>query len=206
MSTHVWGYREKKCNTRRKGGAMNTMVANTTVKASIEKSNAEHLKYIDLEHSSWAKSLFRRMGLIKRVFTAMKPEIPENAKNEAKLLFQHQIISYVEQKVIPHHLFSISIEHHLSMPWLLTACYYLKDSSTWWLFKQAITGYIWHMAATFSPYATHLQGKEWKKPSTSEIFWFFFAKRKWKALHSDESLKLLGEIVIPYMEKEHQNI
>ena len=37
---------------------MNTMVANTTVKASIEKSNAEHLKYIDLEHSSWAKSLF----------------------------------------------------------------------------------------------------------------------------------------------------
>lgn len=64
---------------------MNTMVANTTVKASIEKSKAEHLKYIDLEHSSWAKSLFRRMGLIKRVFTAMKPEIPENAKNEAKL-------------------------------------------------------------------------------------------------------------------------
>lgn len=62
------------------------------------------------------------------------------------------------------------------------------------------------MAATFSPYATHLQGKEWKKPSASEIFWFFFAKRKWKALHSDESLKLLGEIVIPYMEKEHQNI
>ena len=110
---------------------MNTMVANTTVNPSIEKSNAEHLKYIDLEHSSWAKSLFRRMGLIKRVFTAMKPEIPENAKNEAKLLFQHQIISYVEQKVIPHHLFSISIKHHLSMPWFLTACYYLKDSSIW---------------------------------------------------------------------------
>ena len=87
------------------------MVANTTVKASIEKSNAEHLKYIDLEHSSWAKSLFRRMGLIKRAFTAMKPEIPENAKNEAKLLFQHQIISYFKQKVIPHHLFSISMKH-----------------------------------------------------------------------------------------------
>ena len=37
------------------------------------------------------------MGLIKGTCATSKPEIPEKAKNEAKLLFQHQILSYVEQ-------------------------------------------------------------------------------------------------------------
>ena len=37
------------------------------------------------------------MGLVKCTCTTSKPEIPEKAKNEAKLLFQHQIVSYVEQ-------------------------------------------------------------------------------------------------------------
>ena len=61
----------------------------------IERSHDEHLKSIDLESSSWAKSLFRRMGLVKRTCTTSKPEILEKAKKEAKLLYQHQIVSYV---------------------------------------------------------------------------------------------------------------
>ena len=55
----------------------------------------------ELEHSLWAKSLLRRIELIKRTCAASKHEIPEEAKNEAKLLFQHQIVSYFEQHSIP---------------------------------------------------------------------------------------------------------
>ena len=41
---------------RRKGGVVNTVVAIATAKAPIEKSDQQHLKNLDLEISSWAKS------------------------------------------------------------------------------------------------------------------------------------------------------
>ena len=96
---------------RRKGGVVNTVVGNVTARAFIERSNEEHLKCIDLEHSSWAKSLFRRMGQVKRACTTSKLEIPRKAKNEVKLLFQHQIVSYVEQDSIPPSLILNSTKH-----------------------------------------------------------------------------------------------
>ena len=65
---------------RRKEGAVSTVVANATARALIKRSNEEHLKCIDLEHSSWPKSLFQRMGLVKRTCTTSKPEIPEKSK------------------------------------------------------------------------------------------------------------------------------
>ena len=90
---------------RRKGGVVNTVAAKATARALIERSNEEHLKCINIEHSLWEKSLFRRIGLVKRTCTTSKPEIPEKAKNVAELLFQHQVVSYVEQYSIP--LFSV---------------------------------------------------------------------------------------------------
>ena len=72
---------------RKKGGVVNTVVAVPT--ALIARSRDEHLKLIDLESTTWAKSLFKRMGLCKRAVTTSKPEIPELAKREAKLLLQH---------------------------------------------------------------------------------------------------------------------
>ena len=86
---------------RRKGGVVNTVVAIATAQALKERSQDEHLKCIDLESSSWAKSLFKRMGFVKRTCTTSKPEIPEQAMKEAKLIFQHQIVNFVEQYTIP---------------------------------------------------------------------------------------------------------
>ena len=50
---------------RRKEGVVNTVVAIDTAKALIARSQDEHLKGIDLESTSWAKSLFKRMGFKK---------------------------------------------------------------------------------------------------------------------------------------------
>ena len=80
---------------------MNTVVANATAQALINQSEDKHLKNIDLGNSFWAKSVFHRMGFVKRTCTTSKPEIPEKAKMEAKLLYQHQIVSYVEEYSIP---------------------------------------------------------------------------------------------------------
>ena len=68
---------------RKTGGIVNKVVAVATAKALIERSNLEHLKDLDLENSSWAKSLFKRMGFVKRAATTGRPDIPEGAKKEA---------------------------------------------------------------------------------------------------------------------------
>ena len=73
------------------------MVAIVTAKVLIAKSDLEYRKALDLEHSSWTKSLFRRMGFVRRGKTASKPEIPQRAKNEAALILQHQIVDLVEK-------------------------------------------------------------------------------------------------------------
>ena len=62
------------------------------------------MEYIDLDSSSWAKSLFKRMGLAQRMKTAGKVEIPEGTKKEAELLYLHNIVAIVEEHEIPSYL------------------------------------------------------------------------------------------------------
>ena len=64
---------------RSKGGVVNTIVAVAVAKALIEKSSDESLKVLDLDNSSWEKSLFVRMGFVKRACTTARAEIPEGA-------------------------------------------------------------------------------------------------------------------------------
>lgn len=78
---------------RRQGGVVKTVDANATAQALIAWSQDEHLKNIDLESSSWAKSLFHRMGFVKPTCTTSKPEI-------LKKFYQHQIVRYVEEHSI----------------------------------------------------------------------------------------------------------
>ena len=89
---------------RKKGGVVNTVIANATAKALIDKSADEHLKVLDLESSFWAKSLFQRMGFVKRVATTSRPEIPTGARKEAELIFHHEIVSKIENYHIPSSL------------------------------------------------------------------------------------------------------
>ena len=87
---------------RKKGGVVNTVVANAAANALIEKSGEEHLQGMDLTKFSWAKSLFCRMGFVKRAATTGRPEITEGARKEAELIFHHEIVSKIEKYKIPH--------------------------------------------------------------------------------------------------------
>ena len=92
----------------RKGGVvaklLNSVVAIAATQALIQKSSDEHVRCIDLVSSSWTQSLFRRIVFVRRLRTTDKPEIPDQAVKEAKLLFQHQIVSIVEDDEIPESL------------------------------------------------------------------------------------------------------
>ena len=86
---------------RRKGCLVNTVVAVVAEKTLIARIPDEHLKCLDLDSSYWTKSLFRRISFTKQKCTISKPKIPELAKKEAKLIFQHQIADLVEHHSIP---------------------------------------------------------------------------------------------------------
>ena len=81
---------------RKKGGVVNTVVAIAIAQALIAKSEDKNLKVLDLEKTSWTKSLFHRMGFVKQSATTGKPVIPDGAKKGAGLLYHHQIIKFVE--------------------------------------------------------------------------------------------------------------
>ena len=53
----------------------------------VIKINPQVVVNINLEYSSWARSLFRPMGLVKREKTSLKVEIPDAARNKPEFLF-----------------------------------------------------------------------------------------------------------------------
>jgi len=98
---------------RSKGGVVNTVVAVAVAKALIGKSSDESLKVLDLDNSSWAESLFVRIGFVKRACTTARPEIPEGARKEAEIIYHHEITSLVENYLIPPSLvIKISTKRH----------------------------------------------------------------------------------------------
>ena len=58
----------------------------------------------DLDSSSWAKSLFKRMGLAWRMEITDKVDIPEGAWKEVELMYLHNIVAIVEENKIPQNL------------------------------------------------------------------------------------------------------
>ena len=86
---------------RNRGGLVSSAIAVSTAKALVTRNPQLNLSLIDLNSSSWAQSLFRRMGFKRRMRTTGKVEIPEGAKKEAELLFLHNIVSAVEKYQIP---------------------------------------------------------------------------------------------------------
>ena len=75
--------------------------AKATAKALTERSDLEHLKELDLENSSWTKSLLKRMDFVKRAATTGRSNITKGAKKEAEILFLHQVNDLAEENNIP---------------------------------------------------------------------------------------------------------
>ena len=76
-------------------------IANATARALIQRF-PQAVGNIDLESTAWARSLFKRMGFVKRRKTSSKVEIPDAARKEIEFLFHHEIITYVEKfKIAP---------------------------------------------------------------------------------------------------------
>ena len=89
---------------RSRGGLITSVIAAYVAKALKARNPHLMLDHIDLDSSSGAKCLFRRMGFKKCMKTAGKIEIPDRAKKEAQLLYLHDIVSLVDDHNIPDRL------------------------------------------------------------------------------------------------------
>ena len=89
---------------QRTGGLVSSAIAIYAAKALIARNPQYNLSHIDLDSSHWAQSLLWRMGFKKRMRATGKVEIPEGARKEAELLYLHNIVTIVEKYEIPHSL------------------------------------------------------------------------------------------------------
>ena len=60
-----------------------------------------NLGHTHIEDTSWARSLFQRMGFRKRRGTTAKVPIPGEIKKEIELTFLHEDVGIIEEHNIP---------------------------------------------------------------------------------------------------------
>ena len=197
---------------RHKGGVVNTVVANATAKALIEKSDDEHLKLIDLEQTFWAKSLFSRMGFVKRAATTSRPDVPAGARREAELIFHHEIVEKVEKHKIPPSLI-LNIDQTPSKfaptsSRTLAAKSSKHVSITGSSYKQAITATFGiSFSKVFLPMQLIYGGKTAQSfPRFNFPNSFSLSANPKHFSNTQESLKLLDEVIIPYINSERENL
>ena len=85
-------------------GAVLTRASAVSAAKALLKKYPKVVGNIDHDSSSWAKSLFIRMGFVQRKFTSAKVDIPEKARKEIEYQFHYDIVSKVERFQIPSSL------------------------------------------------------------------------------------------------------
>ena len=151
------------------------------------------------------------MGFKKRTCTTSKPEIPELAKKEAKLIFQHQIAEVVERHSIPLPLVMNVDQTPLKYAPVANQTLSCKGSKHVAIkgqsFKQAINATF---GITFSDKFLPMQliygGKTKRnlpKVKFPDPFSLSVNEMSVHISNTNESLKFIEDIITPYVEKEH---
>ena len=150
------------------------------------------------------------MGFVRRMRTTDKPEIPDQAVKEAKLLFQHQIVSIVEDDEIPESLIMNFDQTPLKYAPVSNGTFAKKGSKhipiTGGAFKESITATFGiTYSGKFLPMQLIYKGKTQRSfPSVNFPSSFSLSANSKHFSNTQESLKLLDEIIIPYVEKERE--
>ena len=150
------------------------------------------------------------MGFVRRLRTTDKPEIPDQDVKEAKLLFQHQVVSIVEDDEIPESLIMNFDQTPLKYAPVSNSTLAKKGSK-----HIPITGGACKksIAATFGitysgkllPMQLIYKGKMQRSfPRVNFPSSFSLSANSKHFSNTQESLKLLDEIIILYVEKERE--
>ena len=150
------------------------------------------------------------MDFVRRMRTTDKPEITDQAVKEAKLLFQHQIVSIVEDDGIPESLIMKFDQTPLKYAPVSNSTLTKKGSKhipiTGGAFKESITATFGiTYSGKFLPMQLIYKGKTQRSfPRVNFSSSFSLSANSKHFSNTQESLKLLDEIIIPYVEKERE--
>ena len=179
--------------------------------SAVSAANALLKKYpnivgkVHLDSSSWAKSLFIRMGSVQRKNTSSKVEIPDKARKEIEYQFHYDIVSKVEKYNIPESL----IMNLDQTPSYLVPCKKFtmpaKGSTNVTIHgcndKRTITAtFVITLAGELLPIQLIYGGKTLQSlPRYRFPESFSLSVNEKHYSNTDESLKLFNEIIIPYI-------
>lgn len=197
--------------TRYKGGVVNTMMAIATAKALVKRYPLLEKDNVEIGRS-WAQSLFRRLGFVRRTKTTGKVRIPVGAQKEAELKFLHQIVNYVEKYRIPSSLI-INFDQTPSKYVQVSSMTMEKKGET----NVPISGIDdkRSITATFSitldnkflPMQLIYKGKTNQSlPKVNFPQGFSLSANESHYSNEKESLKFLDEIILPYIRKERKSL
>ena len=197
---------------RRKGGVVSIGIANAVAKAMISRSDCAMLKSIDIENSCWAKSLMQRSGWVRRKQTTGKPPLPKGVVEEAGIIFLHQVVQLVEKYRIPPSMI-INIDQ-TPMKYAPVANFTLnkrgeKDISISGVdYKKAMTAtFAITLDGKFLPMQLIYGGKtsrslpNFKFPDS---FSLSFNEKHYS--NTEETIKLIDEILTPYLDEERTKL
>ena len=199
---------------RNRGAVINTNVAIATANGFLKHSQDESLNHLSLGRP-WAQSLFRRMGFVRRFATTGKVEIPEGVKREAELLYINDIVNLIETHNIPE-----SMVLNLDQ----TPLKYVPCGNTTLAQKSSSTVPIRGVSdkrMTTGTFTISLDGKlvpmqlidggetDRSTPKVPKVDFpkeFSLSANPKHFSNEEQSLKLLQDIIIPYMRKERERL
>ena len=83
------------------GAAVNTNITNAIANAPFQRC-PDVVGNIDIDFSSWVKSLLKKMGFVKRSKISAKVSINDGFRKEIEYLLHHEIAAIVEGLYITH--------------------------------------------------------------------------------------------------------
>ena len=193
----------------KRGGMINTTVANATAKVLMSKY-PHVVGQVDVDASRWAKSLFTRMNFLKRRKTSSKVDIPDGARKEIEFLFLHKIVSIVEKyDITPALIINIDQTPLKYVPVgneTLAARGEQSVTIEGTADKRSITGtFAISLHGEFLPMQLIYGGKTTQSLSKVEFPSGFCLSANPKHFSNmDKSLKFLKEVIKPHVKKQRQ--
>ena len=192
-----------------RGASITWSIANSAAGALIKKYPGV-VGDIDLDSSSWAQSLFRRMGFTRRRKTTSKVDIPEAARKEIEYLFLYEIVNKVEKYKIPDSLVINLDQTPLKIVQCSNTTLAKKNSKNVTIVgssdKRSITAtFSITLSGKFLPMQLIYGGKTQQSlPRYQFPSGFSLSVNEKHFSNTTESIKLLKEIIIPYVKKERE--
>ena len=184
-------------------GAVLTRASAVSAAKALLKKYPNIVGDIDIESSSWAKSLYQRMGFTRRKCTSSKVDIPEKARKEIEYQFHYEIVSKVERYQIPSSLV-INLDQTPSPMVSSMALKGCKDVTiTGSADKRNITAtFAITLSGEFLPVQLIYGGKtEQSLPRYKFPDSFCLGVNEKHYSNTIESMKFFNKVIIPYINK-----